>query len=380
MLNQCQDNYARTFASYDDMQRHQEATTKGSRWQRYKVKDLRIEPLDHDSPLFTNPYAFANGVSDESVKDTANNIGLAVSLDGEIYPLRNTAYMGLLERAKINGSALSKLRRTDLAEVLNHCLALHSSDTLVLLRDEKVTAAHSGNEAEYSILPIDELLQIIDEKLRNRFPGNVFQRGYCDHALATAEWIMPDQKDDLLGCYAKTLTIHGKSNLAKKLTPAIRFVTSDTGISSAKVSALLTGVSSPIHIGGCISIEHRNRATLSDFDHALDQLFAQFGDRVEKLQKLLEIQLDYPVNAMTRICKHLKLPKKASVEAIAMFEAAHGDSPATAHDIFFALQEIPFILRSQHMSESRLLVIEENLARALSLRWDDYDLARAVNL
>lgn len=48
---------------------------------------------------------------------------------------------------------------------------------------------------------------------------------------------------------------------------------------------------------------------MNDFENALDQLFAQFGDSVAKLEKLLDIELEYPVNAMTRICKKLSLPK-----------------------------------------------------------------------
>ena len=82
---------------------------------------------------------------------------------------------------------------------------------------------------------------------------------------------------------------------------------------------------------------------------------------------------------MTRVCKTLSLPKKAAVEAIAMYEMAYGGGPATAHDVFLAMQEIPFILRTENTPESKMLVIEENMARALSFRWSDYDLAKAVS-
>lgn len=112
---------------------------------------------------------------------------------------------------------------------------------------------------------------------------------------------------------------------------------------------------------------------------ALDQLFAQFGDSVAKLKKLAEVYLDYPVNAMTRVCKKLCMPKKAAMEAIAMFEMAYGDGPATAHDVFLAMQEIPFILKSEKAPESKLLSLEETMARAVSLKWSDYDLAKAVS-
>ena len=95
--------------------------------------------------------------------------------------------------------------------------------------------------------------------------------------------------------------------------------------------------------------------------------------------QLLGIHLSYPVNAMTRICKKLSLPKKAALEAIGMFEMAYGGGTATAHDVFMAMQEIPYILKSDHAPESKMLVVEENMARALTLRWGDYDLAKAVS-
>lgn len=121
------------------------------------------------------------------------------------------------------------------------------------------------------------------------------------------------------------------------------------------------------------------QSKISDFTDVLDQLFAQFGDMISKLEALLEIDLDYPINAMTRVCKKLSLPKKAAVEAISMFEMAYGGGPATAHDVFLALQEIPFILKTQNTPESKMLEVEENMARALTLKWSDFDLAKAVS-
>lgn len=189
---------------------------------------------------------------------------------------------------------------------------------------------------------------------------------------------MPKQKDDLLGTYSKMLASQGKAKLADKLVPGIRFITSDTGIASAKVSALLVGGAYPIHIGGCISVDHRHESKVADFEKELDQLFAQFGKSIGQLQNLLNIQLDYPVNAMTRICKKFSMPKKAATEAIAMFEMAIGTSTATAHDVFMAMQEIPFILKTENTPESKMLTIEENMARALTINWKEYDLAKAV--
>ncbi|MCB5393476.1 hypothetical protein LIP62_04570 [Longicatena caecimuris] len=378
-MQNCQDNYSTTFSSYEAMFDYHEEQAKKSQWLTYRVDELQVEPLDASSPLYGNLSAFAPGTSLDAVEDTASNLGLAMQVGGSLYPLRMTAYKSLLDRAKIGGTALPKLSRNVLAEVLNECLKLYSSSALLLIRDEKVSAVHSGDPADYSVLPINELLGTLKAKLDARFPGNEYEGGYCDHSLVSASWKMPDQKEDLLGAYTKLLASQGKTAMADKLMPGIRFMTSDTGIASAKVSALLVGGQHPIHIGGCIAVDHRHQKKVGDFDVALDQLFAQFGDSIAKLQKLLEIHLDYPINAMTRICKKLSLPKKAAVEAIAMFEMAYGGGTATAHDVFLAMQEIPFILKTENTPKSKLLVVEENMARALTLKWSDYDLAKAVS-
>ena len=182
MLQPCQDNYSTTFASYEGMRRYHEKESLESRWHRCRVNELHIEPLDKASPLYGTPSAFAAGISAESVEDTAENLGLAMRVDGSYYPVRSTAYKSLLDRAKISGSALPKLSRQRLASVLNDCLELYSSETLLLIRDEKISAAHSGDSMDYSVLPIDELLKVLTKKLDDRFPGSMFQGGYRDHS------------------------------------------------------------------------------------------------------------------------------------------------------------------------------------------------------
>ncbi|MBR2420892.1 MAG: hypothetical protein IKB09_00895 [Oscillospiraceae bacterium] len=375
----CKDDFATTFDSYPEMIHFHESLSKGTVWRRCKVKDLHVEPLDASSALCTTPSAFVPGTSEDAVADTVENLGLALRVGGDLYPLRTTAYKTLLDRAKISGTALPKLKKAELAAVLNACLAVHSSDALLLVRDEKVSATHSGDVRDYSVLPIDELLHTLEKKMDARFPGYHFENGYCDHAYTSGCWTFPDQKEDMLGTYAKTLQTKGMGTMAAKLVPGIRFLTSDTGVASAKVSAMLMGSQHPIHIGSCISVDHRLQRKVEDFDKALDQLFAQFCDSVSKLQTLLEIELQYPVNAMTRICKKFSLPKKEALEAIAMFEISYGGGTATAHDVFMALQEIPWLMKANKHPEAKLLNVEENMARALSIRWSDFDLAKAVN-
>ena len=379
MQKQCQDGFYTTFSSYYAMLDYHKEQSKSSRWIKARVSDLEVRPLGKGSVLSTDLPAFAAGTTQDAVDDTVCNLGLAMRINGELFPMRMTAYKSLLDRAKIGGTALPKLGREVLAEVLNACLKLYPADALLLVRDEKVAAVHSGDAVDYSVLPVDELLTTLEAELEDRFPGSQFESGYCDHAIVSATWTVPGQKEDLLGVYTKVLDSQGKSGIASRLMPGVRFMSSDTGVASAKVSALLMNGKHPIHIGGCIAVDHRHQSKVSDFGTGLGQLFAQFGDRIAGLQKLLEIPLVYPVNAMTRVCKKLSMPKKAAVEAIAMYEMACGGGPGTAHDVFLAMQEIPFILRAEGTPESKLLAVEENMARALSFRWGDYDLAKAVS-
>ena len=375
----CLDSYSESFSGFGTMVDYHEHQSKKTRWEQSPVNSLYVAALDRASPLLGSEHKFAPEVSQDAINDTADNLGLALLFDNQYYPLRNTAFKSLADRAKIGGSSLPKLTKPDLASVLNKCLSIHSASALLLIRDEKVSATHSGDDKDYSVLAINELIQSIQTKLDERFEGNSFDVGYTDHSITSASWSLPNQRDELLGTYKKLLDAQGKTTMAARLIPGIRFCTSDTGLASAKVSALLLGLSSPIHIGGMLAVEHRGQKKVEDFTNNLDLMFAQFVDAIVALEKLTTIYLDYPVNAMTAICKKLSMPKKAALEAIEMFDISTSGSRVTAHDVFMGLQEIIFTLKTEGMPEGKLLLIEENLARALSLRWQEYDLARKVS-
>ena len=110
----CQDNYATTFDSYPAMLTYHETMSKETTWRRCKVSEMHIEPLDTGSPLFSKPADFSAGISEEAVIDTAANLGLALRVGSDLYPIRSTAYKTLLDRAKIGGTALPKLKPSNM--------------------------------------------------------------------------------------------------------------------------------------------------------------------------------------------------------------------------------------------------------------------------
>ncbi len=378
-MQPCQDGYATTFATYPAMIQYHESMEQGSVWKKCKVRDLHVEPLSQASPLRKNPKEFATDVSETAIDDTAKNLGLALRVDGLLYPVRSTAYKTILDRAKISGNILPKLEREELATVLNVCLSHSETNALVLIRDEKISATHSGDAKDYSRLPMDKLLRTLERMMDDRFPGYQFEGGYADHAFSSACWTFPGQREALLDTYSEVLESKGQKRMADRLIPGIRFTTSDTGVASAKVSAMIMGLEHPIHIGNCISVDHRHQKKVEDFEKKLDLLFAQFVDSVAKLKALLDIPISYPINAMTKICKDLSLQKKEARGAIDMFAMTYGGGPATAHDVFMALQEIPFQMKLNKVPQDKCLLAEENMARVLSIRWKDYDIPGTVN-
>ena len=234
-MQNCQDSYSTTFSSFPEIHSYHQNLSQRSLWTRCRVNQLHVEPLVRGASHFPTLTAFAPGTSETAVEDTLDHLGLAIRCDSKLYPVRDTAYKSLLDRAKVGGNGLTKLTKDELAQVLNTFLGHFKSEALVLVRDEKVSAVHSGDEADYSVLPIDQLLNALQQKLNIRFPGNEFDAGYSDHAITSAAWSLPDQKEDLIGTYTKVLADRGKTAMASRLTPGIRFITSDTGIASAKV-------------------------------------------------------------------------------------------------------------------------------------------------
>lgn len=137
MLKPCLDCYHTNFNAFPDMLAYHEQLRQDSHWERSEVQNLTVAALDKTSPLFADDTLFDASVSKEAIVDTAENLGLAIQIGGQFYPLRDTSYRSLLDRAKINGTALPKLSREKLADVLNSCFALHKkSGALLLIRDE----------------------------------------------------------------------------------------------------------------------------------------------------------------------------------------------------------------------------------------------------
>ena len=92
------------------------------------------------------------------------------------------------------------------------------------------------------------------------------------------------------------------------------------------------------------------------------------------LIKLLQIDIQYPINCMKGVMDRLGIARKYAAEAVELFKAQYGEDSCTAHDIYYGISEILYMLQCEGAEGSRITKMEESNARALSINWEAYDI------
>jgi hypothetical protein len=309
----------------------------------------------------------------EIVQDTAKNTGLVIQ-GGDLpqTALRSCAISSLQERAKISGTALSKVSKPVLRNILNDCLDVASEKATVKIRvaDGKVSAVRSS---EYVPLSIPKIFEIAMEYINGRFPSNHFAGGSWSHILTTAEFELSGESD-LIKTYAEALEKHGIDH--KKVQPGLRLSSSDIGVSGVNLMPkLVVGQDRLLlPLGGPVGLEHKDDASMEKFMENLDGIFAQYGDRLAKLTHLLDVEITFPEGCMKGVMKRLGIPKKYAAPTLEAFARGFSDGDnCTAHDIYYGLGDLLFQLQIHNASGEQILRMEESIAKALSLNFNEYD-------
>jgi len=306
------------------------------------------------------------------VKDTLDNTSLAAEFCGQMYLIRSTAIKTILQRANISGEALRKVKKPVLARILNDCIQIAKGSSLVRFTDGKISAVHSGDNS-YSTLAIPELFQHTGDWLESNFPGYTFSGATFEHALVTALWELPD-RDDLIKTYEDFLDLHGIEH--KALVPALRLSTSDVGISGANLYPMLFSGKDKriITLGNPIKLNHRDDADMEKFTENLESVFSMYQLAIGKLKDLVGIEIRNPINCMAGVMKKIGVSKKLAMEAIDFHSAAFGSDPCSAHDCYYGISHVIYLLQCEGATGSKIADMEEKVARALTIRWRTYDI------
>lgn len=307
------DNFSRSFTESGDFFQFLSDRKARSKWMTAPSRELQFEPVERGSTL-GNLYMqiYDHNGAAEILEDTMENTSLLLKVDGKDYPVRSCALKTVLERARISGHALNKVSKSVFAEILNYCMGVASGDSLIKVADEKVSAVHGGDPKDYTVMEMLPLFKATNDFLDREYPGNRFMTAHFDHSIATAIWCLDGQADKLLDTYHREIAAKGLQT--EKMVPALRFSTSDVGMSGANLYPIfLVGAESRIvPLGYSIRTEHKNGVDMQYFEEQLRLVYAQFEKALDKQVQLMNIEIRYPVTTLMRVLKRIKSPKKAS--------------------------------------------------------------------
>lgn len=370
------DEFQTSFENAGEMLEFLKERTKTSRWIRKPTKTLKLIPLEKEKEKLEED---ADVSVQEILEDTDRNTQLMLKMQDESYPIRNCAIKTILSRAGIGGTALRKLDKSSYAKVVNYCLRVAKGDALIKIADGKVSAVHGGDRHDYSILDIQTVFEMTIQYLNHAFKGSTYMEGSgCyDHMIVTAMWELGGGQK-LLDTYREALDRHGIED--KIVAPVLRLATSDTACSSVTLYPMLICESRNrvINLGRPIRLPHDKGATLQDFYDNLKQIAARYQDAITDICKLMEIEIRNPMNCIRLVMNKIGIKKKLINEVAELFQAQNGTGPCTAHALYYAIHEASFLAACEGMQGHSIVSLEEDIAKALSLDWKEYDVPGAV--
>lgn len=366
------DGYCKSFAGEGDFLSFLKSRKDKTTWKKEPSNNLRFEALVKDSArtdAIVDDYRSMG--KEDVIVDTLDGTQLVLKAGKECIPVRSCAIKTILERARISGNALSKVDRSVFARILNHCLKVADGQALLKVSDEKVSAVHGGDKSDYSILEMYELFTKTSDYLNDNFDDANYVGGFFDHSMVTAVWSL-DGNDELVKTYKGLLALH--SVHCRELKASVRLTTSDVGISGANLYPSLIVDGRNIPLGSPLKLEHKNGATIQDFEKKLDMLYSQYDLAIGKLENLISVTIKNPTNTMIGVMSKIGIPKKYGVPALEKCNAIHGSGMCTAHDIYYGIAEVVFYMQCAGESGVKVTQMEETVARALNVKWQEFDI------
>lgn len=366
------DGFTKAFAGENDFLSFLKSRTEKTEWRKEKSNQLRFEALLRDSEQTDELVdAYRELDKEEVITDTLEGTQLILRTEDSCIPVRTCAIKTILERARISGNALSKVDRQVFAKILNYCLKVADGQALLKVSDDKVSAIHGGDKSDYSILDMYELFAKTSDYLTANFTDVQYAGGFFEHSMVTALWTL-NGNSELLETYKNLLDMHGVT--CREMTASVRLTSSDTGVSGANLYPTLLADGKNIPLGSPLKLEHKHGASMKDFENKLAMLYSQYDLAMNNLKNLVSITIKNPVNAMMGVMKKIGIPKKLAMEALEKFKAMHGGGFCSAHDIYYGIAEVIFMMQCSGENGIKITQMEETVARALNVRWQDYDI------
>lgn len=371
------DGFQTTFENAGEMMNFLAKRTETSSWIRRPTKTLRLLPLEKEADKIED--MTDDGLVEEILQDTEKNTQLVLKIKDRSYPVRDCALQTILKRAGVNGFGLRKLETATYARVVNYCLKVAKGDALIKIADGKVSAVHGGDAHDYCILDMQSVFEETCRYLQTEMKGSTYMEGSgtFDHSIVSAMWKLGGNQE-LLDTYRNALENH---DIKEKIeAPALRLTTSDVAASGANLYPMLLceNAGYTIALGSPIKLAHDRGATIQDFKKNLKSICSRYTDAITDISKLLEVVVRNPVNCMRLVMKQIGIKQKIRNEVVDLFVAQNGTGPCTAHDLYFAINEASFFASCEGMRSHQILKIEEDITKAITLDWTEFDVYGAI--
>lgn len=349
-------------------------------WKKCYTKEIKIHPL------YNNPIGIPAlrremqlNCDNEVLEETmASNKGLIIEfpLEHRVYvPMRDIAFTSLCGRGHVSGNVLRKMTNDEFCNVINICLQQWDDFSLILMRDYKVSAIHSGDETDYSILNSYELVTALKNGIEKTFRNYRFDSAFLSHEMCSAEISLND--NNIMEIYKPYLLKMGYEN-TNTFKPMIRFSTSDVAICGANIAPFLTNGRITVQVGTPLSLMHMRKSSVADFRENVNSIYALFQSSLKQIEKLDEIILNYPVDCFVGLCKKNGLANRYASEAIDAFEATKGKK-TSALDLYMAMWEIIVTMQNMGEPENKIFSAQEKIARVLTMNIKTYDKRKDLN-
>jgi len=354
------------FSQESDCENFLKSQKNTDKWIGVFTKEIETTPLENNELLLFQKdgfkrnlksgfivSGFENDVTEEDITTsmTTTKTSIAFPYNNRIcmYPLRYTAFTHMQERAGVGGRAInnlsSKSRVNEISPemrcfIINECLSLHNDKTKILVRDGKVTALMSGDEKDYQVMPIIDLLDILKKSVSTYFSANRFVSGQVSHELSCIEY---ELDDDTIKNNIKTVLKNNNISF-NNLKLMLRLTSSDVGLCAARLTPIIYVDNKVLPIGNALCVEHKGSGVMEAFSSICDRFLAMYKNNVENIKRLMNIKIKDPKDSLIRTVEKLGL--KGFSTALRMccerIEMEH-QSSCSAYDIYWYTMEMLYV-------------------------------------
>lgn len=317
----------------------------------------------------------------EEVQECLSETGLFIAfpLEGKMVTKPSTwnAYGNLLMRTDDYCGTMNRfdpktnkkvLPIDEKAARINRDLELYGDICKILYRDCKVQAVLSK---EYVVLPADELVSVLEEKLAYEHPNMEFTEGsVCEEFLIACYELNNRAIEEEI-----RLKLNDTGININTLKAGVQFSTSDIGLSSVTADIYFICDGTKIFLNG-IRMPHKgNETSVALFSEKLDSFGEALKDAEEMIERLGNIEVSDVAGTVREVTEHFSsvFPNKVTSEVLEELELQY-KTGGTGIDVYMALNDIVNRhAQTNNLTPVRYLQLTEQVTKLMKLPFDRID-------